>query len=220
MRTLEFDALIDLLSEHPEFSADQSNPCDAEIVAYGSYLWSKWLEQEKLELPDTTGDEEFTDPLQRELSVKTRDILQMVMDGKSSVEIRSKHGITAQQLTGIKSQYGLSATISGVRNARNTKHNFDDIQLLKDFQELQSVPALAAKYGIHPQSMRQYLKRKGIKLPRQSKAERLTVCDIKGACSEHRTMVATAKSLGVSVPTLLEALRINGTSWKELTHAA
>ena len=129
MRTPEYLALVDMLTEHPEFSALEDNPCDTEITAYGSYLWKKW-EQE--EVDDLAVEEALPDIAELTVSPMVKDVLQMTIDGCSNTEIRSKHGITAQQLAQIKSRHGLSKKTSGVRNSRNTKYQLDKATVLKD----------------------------------------------------------------------------------------
>ena len=35
-------ALLHLLNKYPEFNGYSSNPCDAEIIAFGKQLWEEW----------------------------------------------------------------------------------------------------------------------------------------------------------------------------------
>lgn len=217
MRTPEYLALVDMLTEHPEFSYLEDNPCDAEIIAYGSYLWEKWGQSEVDDLGIT---DELPDIDSLTVSPKVRDILQMTADGCTNHEIKSKHGITALQLTQIKSRHGLSTKVAGVHNARNTKYQLDKETVLKDLQRLNSVPKLAKEYKMPKSTLEQYLQRNGITDWYCKKEELFTLEQIVDAKRHAKTQKDTAKYLGISHYTLPKALKRLGVTWKEVKQLA
>lgn len=215
MRTPEYERLLDMLTEHPEFSALKDNPCDEEIIAYGSKLWKKWAAEEELSATDPTGvaspEELLASPY---LSDKTRDIVHMLQAGISSVEIKAKHGLTAQQLAKIKHKFQVNKT--GVRSVSTRKYAFDADKLLKDLERTNSIAGLAKEYGMPKRSLIAYVKRHKIPWKRKNKSDLLSLQDIAAAQRKAETRVATAQALGVSDYTLGCALKHLGVTWQEV----
>ena len=220
MRTPEYERLLDMLTEHPEFSGIEDNPCDTEIIAYGSYLWEKWNEEEEAAFDDLTGLQSTEELLARKnVTAMTRDIVQMLLDGAPSTEIRAKHGISVKRLASIKYDYRVGKE-PGVPVQRK-KYNIDSSKLLEDLERLGNVKAVADEYGMPRSSLAHFIKRNNIQWSPKSKADLISldaVIDMQKQCG---TQLATAVGFGVSEPTFKKALKRLGVTWKEvLEHAA
>lgn len=222
MRTPEFTKLLRLLNNHPEFSAVIDHDCDAEIISYGMSLWKKWEEKEIHNTDDL--DRAFLSiedlNISEKASPRVKEILQMVLDGFSSVEIRNKFSITSQQLSQLKSKYGLTKKVKGVRNAGNTKYSFDHEQLKKDLIKFNSIRKTAEAYGIPEESLRGYMKRNGINFKRKSAAERVTKEQVKEAILKFATKREAARFLSIQGKDFNRVLKKHNLDWEREKHAA
>ncbi|WP_368264070.1 hypothetical protein [Enterococcus innesii] len=220
MRTPEFTKLIRMLNTHPEFSADYDNNCDAEIMAYGKYLWAKWEASEVVDITEVESIHSVDQlHLTNRVSPKTREILQMVIDGYRSVEIRNKFSISANQLSQLKYKYGLTKKIEGVRNAANTKYHFDAEQLEQDLERFPSVRAVAKEYGVRYETLLQYMKRHGIAGKQPLKAK-ITRSQLVAAVKSSKTQKDAADKLSISCVTFQKLLQHHGVRWERGGNAA
>lgn len=216
MRTPEYLALLDMLADHPEFSAEEDNPCDSKIVALGKRLWDSWEASEDEKADGTDAITSIDDIECGRLSPVNKMRLEMLIEGYSYAEVHERCGGERRTARDLASKYGLTTKVAGKSNSRNEKYSFDKAKLMRDLRKNNSVRKTAKEYGISEEGMRAYLVRHNIKFKRKSLVELVSKETLLDVASRCKLQSELAEALGIgrnTVPTLLKA---HGLVWRNI----
>lgn len=165
MATAAYYSLLDLLSEHPEFSATEENSCDYQIVNFGKKLWAQWVaEEQKQEALDRLEGATVThiDQIKSKSRINpvNRKIIEMTLEGKNAAEIARVLPINTKQVYRVRTRYGLATQKRTVQ--RKLKYNFDPEEVAEVFLSTKKTATTARHFGVSPDTMRKILLRLGL----------------------------------------------------------
>ena len=195
--------LLDMLTEHPEFTSDADNECDIAIMEYGRALWKKWVEEER-KLPfDETGIPETLEDcgLSRSSNTLKRKVATLALAGYDSVAVAEKLG---------KSRRYTAATfyLLGFPTKNESSYPFTKEQLIEDIHYIRSFKEIGAKYGKSYTYIRNAVKFYGIDLTEYSKNAvfKVSTAELSRVYNEMLTIQKTADYFGVSYETVRKSL--------------
>ena len=165
MAKADYYQLLDLLEEHPEFSAVEDNPCDTEIVAMGTKLWEQWeLEDKRKEVQNSKEPVEITDISQFKnfyrMSEQNRKIIELALEGKKSAEIATLLSIPVKKVYDIRSKNGLTTQKRHVPS--KVKYDFDPEEVAEVYMSHVNIAATARHFKVGASTMRKILIRMGL----------------------------------------------------------
>lgn len=205
--------LLELLNEHPEFSAFEENFGDSEIIALGKALWKMWEEAEK-NLPfDETGVPQTMEDIEfgRHTAESTKRIIQLSVEGMSPQSIALEVGKPVGSVRDVRYKYGFPPD---TRTA-SRGYGFTKAELEAAWKEIGTLSGIARKYGTSASVVKKAMELHGVKFKVKHGAKEVSI-NKKEAIQKYeelKTIKSVAKHFGVSASTMskkFKAWGING----------